>query len=265
MLRRNVFISLTLLGVICVVFGGCQSAPPPMMSMPPPTVTISQPVERAVIDYDEYTGRTAAVEEVEVRARVSGYLIKRNFKEGSEVQKGDLLFGDTRISDIDVTYLREHIAVVPQEVLLFGGTIADNIAFGKPTATELEIEDAAKKANAWEFISSFPEGLLTQVGDRGIQLSGGQKQRIAIARAFYKKAPILIMDEPTSALDKADAEDVINNVLKYVKNKTTIIITHDPSLLKKIPLVYVVEAGTVRPIEDYGGIDSYYARFPSVL
>ncbi|MBM4258937.1 MAG: efflux RND transporter periplasmic adaptor subunit [Deltaproteobacteria bacterium] len=92
MLSRNVVVYPLLLSVFSLGIGGCHSEPPPMMAMPPPTVTISQPVERAVIDYDEYTGRTAAVEEVEVRARVSGYLIKRNFKEGSEVQKGDLLF-----------------------------------------------------------------------------------------------------------------------------------------------------------------------------
>ena len=92
MLSRIIAIGFKLLGVIWIVVGGCKSAPPPMQSLPPPTVTISQPVERPVIDYDEYTGRTAAVEEVEVRARVSGYLIKVNFKEGSEVQKGDLLF-----------------------------------------------------------------------------------------------------------------------------------------------------------------------------
>ena len=92
MLSRILAIGFKLLGVILIVVGGCKSAPPPMKSPPPPTVTISQPVERPVIDYDEYTGRTAAVDEVEVRARVSGYLIKVNFKEGSEVQKGDLLF-----------------------------------------------------------------------------------------------------------------------------------------------------------------------------
>lgn len=92
MLSWNVVVYSLLLSVFSLGIGGCHSEPPPMMAMPPPTVTISQPVERAVIDYDEYTGRTAAVEEVEVRARVSGYLIKRNFKEGSEVQKGDLLF-----------------------------------------------------------------------------------------------------------------------------------------------------------------------------
>ena len=91
MVRWDVVICVVLWGILCVV-GGCKSAAPPMMSLPPPTVTTSQPVERAVIDYDEYTGRTAAVEEVEVRARVSGYLIKVNFKEGSEVHKGDLLF-----------------------------------------------------------------------------------------------------------------------------------------------------------------------------
>ncbi len=92
MLSRNVVVYPLLISILSFVIAGCHSEPPPMMAMPPPTVTISQPVERPVIDYDEYTGRTAAVEEVEVRARVSGYLLKRNFKEGSEVQRGDLLF-----------------------------------------------------------------------------------------------------------------------------------------------------------------------------
>lgn len=162
-----------------------------------------------------------------------------------EVEKGDLLFDDTKISDIDVTYLREHIAVVPQEVLLFGGTIADNIAFGKPTATELEIEDAAKKANAWEFISSFPEGLLTQVGDRGIQLSGGQKQRIAIARAILKDPKILILDEATSALD-SESEHLVQNALDaLMKGRTSLVIAHRLSTIKNADQIIVINQGEI--------------------
>ena len=99
---------------------------------------------------------------------------------------GSILFDDTKIEGIDVTHLREHMAIVPQEVLLFAGSIRENILFGKENASDEEIIDAAKQANAWEFIQTFPEGLETAVGDRGVQLSGGQKQRIAIARAILK-------------------------------------------------------------------------------
>ncbi|MEY3727786.1 MAG: hypothetical protein RL098_1253, partial [Bacteroidota bacterium] len=116
---------------------------------------------------------------------------------------GAIYFDERKASTFDLQQLRQQMAIVPQEVLLFSGSILENIRFGRPNASDQEVIEAAQKANAWEFISSFPEQMNTEVGDRGIQLSGGQKQRIAIARAILKNPSILILDEATSALDSS--------------------------------------------------------------
>ena len=134
---------------------------------------------------------------------------------------------------------------MPQEILLFGGTIGENIAYGKNNATKEEIIEASKKANAWEFINSFPDGLNTIVGERGIQLSGGQRQRIAIARAILKNPSILILDEATSALD-AESEKVVQDALnKLMENRTAIIIAHRLATIKTVDWIYVLENGKV--------------------
>lgn len=162
------------------------------------------------------------------------------------VTSGNILFEATDINDIDITYLRQHIAYVPQEVLLFAGTIAENIQFGKKGATEEEIIEAAKKANAWDFIQSFPEGLATKVGDRGIQLSGGQKQRVAIARAILKNPKILILDEATSALD-SESEKLVQDALEYLmKGRTSIVIAHRLSTIKNANQIFVLEKGVIK-------------------
>ena len=118
------------------------------------------------------------------------------------------------------------MAVVPQDVVLFGGSIRENIAYGKPSATDEEIEEAAKKANAHDFILSFPEGYKTEVGERGIQLSGGQRQRIAIARAVLKNPKILVLDEATSSLD-SESERLVQEALdNLMEGRTSIVIAH---------------------------------------
>ena len=158
---------------------------------------------------------------------------------------GAIYFDGISNKDIDTEHLRAQMAFVPQEVILFSGTIKENIAFGKTNATEEEIISAAKKANAFEFIQSFPNQLETEVGDRGIQLSGGQKQRIAIARAILKDPKILILDEATSALD-SESEQLVQNALEtLMEGRTSFVIAHRLSTIKKASAILVMENGQI--------------------
>jgi len=161
------------------------------------------------------------------------------------LSSGGILFDDVNGKDIDTVHLRQQMAIVPQEVILFAGTIEENIAFGKPNSTEGEVIEAARQANALEFINSFPEGLKTQVGDRGIQLSGGQKQRIAIARAILKNPTILILDEATSALD-SDSERLVQDALdKLMVGRTSFVIAHRLSTIRKASKILVLNQGVI--------------------
>ena len=149
------------------------------------------------------------------------------------------------LAGFNVTELRKNIAVVPQEVMLFGGTIMENIQYGKPGATEAEVREAARKANALQFVDSFPDGLQTIVGERGVKLSGGQRQRIAIARAILKDPAILILDEATSSLD-AESERLVQEALdKLMQNRTTIIIAHRLATIRKVDMIYVMREGQI--------------------
>lgn len=160
-------------------------------------------------------------------------------------QGGSILFDGIDSRQIDLAYLRKHIAIVPQEVMLFADTIKENIRFGRPEATDNELIEAAKAANAWDFIQSFPEGLETQVGDRGIQLSGGQKQRIAIARAILKNPAILILDEATSALD-SESEKLVQDALdRLMTNRTSVVIAHRLSTIRKAHKIIVLQEGKI--------------------
>lgn len=162
-----------------------------------------------------------------------------------EPDSGHIFFDGTKAEDIDLKFLRANIAVVPQEVILFNGSIRENIAFGKPEASDEDIEAAAKKANALDFIRSFPEGFDTSVGDRGIQLSGGQKQRIAIARALLKNPAILILDEATSALD-AESEKMVQGALEeLMKGRTSFVIAHRLSTIRNADHIFVINDGKV--------------------
>lgn len=159
---------------------------------------------------------------------------------------GKILFDGESVSDIETNYLRSHIAIVPQEVILFAGSIRENILFGNINASDEEVLDAAKKANAFEFIDSFPEKMETEVGDRGIQLSGGQKQRIAIARAILKDPKILILDEATSALD-SESERLVQDALNtLMKGRTSFVIAHRLSTIKKADNIFVLEKGSIK-------------------
>jgi ABC-type multidrug transport system fused ATPase/permease subunit len=158
---------------------------------------------------------------------------------------GNITFNGRDAADFPLSALRSQMAIVPQDVFLFGGTIRENIAYGKPDATRDEIIAAAKQANAWEFIQRFPEGLDTIVGERGIQLSGGQRQRIAIARAVLKDPRILILDEATSALD-SESEKLVQDALeKLMEGRTSIVIAHRLSTVRQADKIIVLDKGRI--------------------
>lgn len=161
------------------------------------------------------------------------------------LKAGNITIDEKPITDYNLLQLRQNIGIVPQDVILFGGSIRENIAYGKQTATEAEIMRAAEQANAWEFINSFPEGLDTIVGERGVQLSGGQRQRVAIARAILKNPAILLLDEATSALD-AESERVVQDALnKLMEGRTSIIIAHRLATVRDVDCIYVLENGKI--------------------
>lgn len=162
-----------------------------------------------------------------------------------QLNEGVVLVDGKPIHDYPLSGYRSNIGVVPQEVILFGGTIRENIAYGKPTATDQEIEEAARKANALDFILSFPEQMNTLVGDRGVKLSGGQRQRVAIARAILKDPKILILDEATSSLD-AESERLVQDALEnLMEGRTTIIIAHRLSTIRKVDRILVIKEGAI--------------------
>jgi ABC-type multidrug transport system fused ATPase/permease subunit len=162
-----------------------------------------------------------------------------------EPSAGSISLGDRPITNIDITEWRKMVALVPQEVLLFGGTIRENIAYGKPGATQDEIESAAELAYAKEFIESFPEKWDTLVGERGVKLSGGQRQRIAIARAILKNPKFLLLDEATSALDSESEKWVQSALEELMKNRTSLIIAHRLSTIRSADLILVMEEGKI--------------------
>lgn len=175
------------------------------------------------------------------KSTIASLLLK--FYEPSE---GEILFDGVDSREFALTELRKQIAFVPQDVILFGGTIQENIAYGKPNATQEEIMEAAKKANAHEFIARFPEAYDTIVGERGIKLSGGQRQRIAIARAILKNPAILLLDEATSSLD-SESEQLVQDALEnLMKDRTSFVIAHRLSTVRNADKIIVIDKGTVQ-------------------
>ncbi|MFE3867727.1 ABC transporter ATP-binding protein [Flavobacterium sp. LS2P90] len=161
------------------------------------------------------------------------------------IEEGEILVDGKNIYDYDLEKLRGNMSIVPQDVILFGGTIRENIAYGKPNATEEEIILAAKQANAYNFIESFPEKFETIVGERGIKLSGGQRQRIAIARALLKNPSILILDEATSSLD-SESEKLVQEALEILmQGRTSIIIAHRLSTIRSADQILVLDKGRI--------------------
>ena len=166
-----------------------------------------------------------------------------------DVTEGSIKIDGKNIKDVSLLSLRSQIGIVQQDVYLFSGTVGENIAYGKPSATQQEIEQAAKKAGAHEFIQSLAQGYDTYVGERGIKLSGGQKQRISIARVFLKNPPILILDEATSALDNESEKIVQKSLEELAKGRTTLTIAHRLTTVRDAKKILVL---TERGIEEQG-------------
>ena len=174
-----------------------------------------------------------------------------------DVTKGDIKIDGKDIRDIKLKSLRDHIGIVQQDVYLFAGTVLENINYGKPGSTKEEIIEAAKLANAHDFIMELPNGYDTDIGQRGIKLSGGQKQRLSIARVFLKNPPILIFDEATSALDNESENIVKESLEKLAKNRTTIVIAHRLSTVRNAERILVL---TENGIEESGTHDELMAK-----
>ena len=174
-----------------------------------------------------------------------------------DVTGGSIKIDGTDIRDIKLKSLRDHIGIVQQDVYLFAGTVIENISYGRPGATREEIIEAAKLANAHDFIMELPNGYDTDIGQRGIKLSGGQKQRLSIARVFLKNPPILIFDEATSALDNESENIVKESLEKLAKNRTTIVIAHRLSTVRNAERILVL---TENGIEESGTHDELMAR-----
>ncbi len=162
-----------------------------------------------------------------------------------EIEQGRILVDNIDVKEYQLKALRANMGIVPQEVMLFGGTIRENILYGRPEANEEEVIEAARKANAMEFIDSFEKGMETRVGERGVKLSGGQKQRIAIARAILKDPAILILDEATSSLD-AQSEVLVQEALEsLMEGRTTLIIAHRLSTIRAVNRILVINKGEI--------------------
>jgi ABC-type multidrug transport system fused ATPase/permease subunit len=161
------------------------------------------------------------------------------------IDHGTISVDGVDINAYNLTAFRNNVGIVPQEVILFGGTIEENIAYGRPGASLEEIKEAARKANALEFIEKFPEQFKTKVGERGVKLSGGQRQRVAIARAILKDPAILILDEATSSLDNLSEILVQDALEKLMEGRTSIIIAHRLTTIRKVDRIFVINQGSL--------------------
>jgi ATP-binding cassette, subfamily B, bacterial len=168
--------------------------------------------------------------------------------------KGWVCIDDVDIRTYTLDSLRAQISVVLQETLLFSGTVADNIAYGRADATREQIVEAAVRANADGFIRELPDGYDTRLGERAANLSGGQRQRIAIARAFIRNAPLLILDEPTTGLDAMATEQVLEGLRSLMQGKTTVIITHDLNLIRSADCILVIDDGRIVEVGEHRGL-----------
>jgi len=171
-------------------------------------------------------------------------------------QKGGVLIDGEDVRELKIKDLRSLIAVVSQDLVLFNATVRDNIAYGREGATQQEIEEAAKKAFAYDFIQKLPQGFSTVIGDRGFRLSGGERQRISIARAILRDAPILILDEATSQLDSSSEQLIKEALYNLMKGKTTFVIAHRLSTVQKADKIVVMEKGRIAEEGDHASLIS---------
>lgn len=173
-----------------------------------------------------------------------------------ELNSGEIEVDGKTINEYNISLYRKNMAIVPQEVLLFGGSIKENILYGKPGASDEEVLEAAKKSNSWEFIQTFPEQFDTIVGERGLKLSGGQRQRIAIARAILKDPAILLLDEATSSLD-AESEKVVQDALNtLMEGRTSIIIAHRLATVREVDKIFVIDNGKIVEEGTHNGLSA---------
>jgi ATP-binding cassette subfamily B protein len=172
-----------------------------------------------------------------------------------ELNSGKILLDGRDIREIDLETLRQNIGVVAQDVYLFNGTVIENIAYGKPSASHEEIIHAAKMAKAHDFIMELPDAYETKIGQRGIRLSGGQRQRLSIARAFLKDPPVLILDEATSALDYENENFIHESLDSFIKDRTVFIIAHRLSTVKKAGKIFCLSERGIEETSNYGDED----------
>jgi ATP-binding cassette subfamily B protein len=160
---------------------------------------------------------------------------------------GQIALDGIDVRDCRLADLREQFGIVLQEPVLFSTSIAENIAYARPGASRREVEDAARAANADEFIAALPDGYETAVGERGMRLSGGERQRISLARAFLKDAPVLLLDEPTSSVDPATEARILDAMERLMRGRTTFLIAHRASTLEHCDPVLIIENGRLAP------------------
>ena len=177
-----------------------------------------------------------------------------------DAESGEITIDGIPVNQVTLNSLRRNVGVVQQEVALFTGSVAENIGYGKPGASLEEIQDAARRAGAEEFILKLPQGYHTDIGPRGVRLSGGQRQRLSIARAFLKDPPILILDEATSALDSQSEQVVQRSLEDLAKHRTTLVIAHRLSTIQGAQRILVLdengicEEGTHQSLMAQGGV-----------
>src|SRR5262249_54447109 len=187
---------------------------------------------------------------------------------------GRIILDGADVATLDLTWLRRQIALVLQEPIIFSGTLRENIAYGRPGATEVEVAAASRAAGLHDFVVTLPDAYETPVGERGVRLSGGQRQRLSIARAFLKDAPILILDEPTSNVDAATEHQIFASLDRLARGRTTLVISHRLATVRRADRIVVlaggrvVEQGTHEALLARGGFyaglfDHQFGRLPT--